>query len=443
MGIVVNGCFVSKAFVVMNRFVPLAFAAALASVSSVVSAVALAAPSELVAAARSLPTAVESDAAAVPWRAEQLRGMAAHAVRLADIVERGGWGPFTDGAKLEPGARDPRAWELRRRLMEDAPELAEQPGVDFSLYDAGLADAVKQFQARHGLSTDGVVAKGVVAALNKSATERLGQLVVSYDRIKAAPEPKPGVALRVNIPAFQLEILEDGVIRETMPVIVGRVERPTPLFSSNINLVTLNPTWSVPVKLAKEDILPKLRRNAAHMADAGFYAYRADGSNERVPVTEIDWTQVKADRIGYWFRQEPGGSNSLGKLKISMPNAHDIYLHDTPDRHLFARDMRALSSGCIRLQRPIDLAALMLRDTGAWSAEKIRSQIGARSPSFVTPSKTTPIALDYVTLWVDAQGVLQSRDDIYGHDKAELRKMLAPKAAAPAATPTADATKRS
>jgi len=383
-----------------------------------------------------LPVKAPEDAAI----AHQLKGLKNAIAELRQIISAGGWGRVSDatretardggkdagkdGPRLEPGIRDPRIAEIRYRLAYGWRELAEQPGLDSNLYDPSLASLVKQFQTQHGLNADGIIGRGTTQAMNRSAVHKLGQLLVAYDKLRQQTPAGDETRIRVNLPAFTLEVYEGGVVTNSMAVVVGRPDRPTPLFSSRVNQITLNPTWTVPAKLAGEDLLPKLRRDPNILIKQGFAAYQGYNSPEPVNIASVNWSSVDKGRLPYWFRQEPGPRNSLGRYKMSMPNDQDIYLHDTPDRHYFQRDYRALSSGCIRVSRPAELVTWLLRHNSGWGNERIGQVINGGQTTHVGLSKVVPVSLEYLTAWIDATGTPHYREDIYGLDAAHLAKLL-------------------
>lgn len=383
-----------------------------------------------------LPVTAPDDAAI----AHQLTGLRSAIDDLRQVVAAGGWGRVSDGARetsrdggkdtgkegvrLDPGVRDPRISEIRYRLAYGWRELAEQPGLDSNLYDPSLVFLVKTFQTQHGLKADGIIGRGTTQAMNRSPMQKLGQLLVAYDKLRQQAPAGNDTRIRVNLPAFTLEIYEGGVVTNSMAVVVGRPDRPTPLFASRVNQITLNPTWTVPAKLAGEDLLPKLRRDPNILIKQGFAAYQGYSSPEPVDLASVNWSGMDKSRLPYWFRQEPGPRNSLGRYKMSMPNDQDIYLHDTPDRHYFQRDYRALSSGCIRVSRPAELVTWLLRHNSGWNSDRIGQVVNAGQTTHVGLSKAVPVSLEYLTAWIDAVGIVQYREDIYGLDAAHLAKLL-------------------
>jgi murein L,D-transpeptidase YcbB/YkuD len=333
------------------------------------------------------------------------------------IKARGGWRTIAGGPTIEPGASDPRVPALRRRLAitdRASPDVA--PGEDAALYDSDLVAATVRFQMRHGLSPDGRVGPRTLAALNRSVDARIAQIAVNLDRMRALPARPGGTYIEVNVPGFALRAMEGGSERLSMPVVVGREARATPIFSSRITEVIFNPTWTVPSKLVREDLLPRLRANPQALVDLGFRFYRGSGE-ERVEIDprKVDWRRVSPRAMPYWVRQDPGPKNALGQFRLTMHNTFDVFLHDTPDRHYFARSDRALSSGCIRLERPSELVEWVLRNTSGWGREAIEAADIDGQTRNVLVRGPVPVHLVYFTAFVK-DGELHLREDIYGLD---------------------------
>ncbi len=332
------------------------------------------------------------------------------------IKARGGWRNVASGPTLDPGAQDPRVPALRRRLAltDDAPaEPRDADAADH--FDIDLVAALMRFQARHGLAPDGRVGPRTLAALNRSVEARIAQIAVNLDRMRARP-PAEANFIEVNVPGFALRAVEAGETIIAMPVVVGREQRATPIFSSRVTEVIFNPSWTVPAKLVREDLLPRLRANPQALVDLGFRFYRGAGE-ERVEVDprKVDWRKVSPRAMPYWVRQDPGPKNALGQIRLTLPNIYDVFLHDTPDRHYFARAARALSSGCVRLERPLDLAEWVLRQTPGWTRDAIDAADTDPVTKHVQVRRPIPLHFVYFTAF-DDDGQLQLREDIYGVD---------------------------
>jgi murein L,D-transpeptidase YcbB/YkuD len=340
---------------------------------------------------------------------------------LRELRDRGGWPRIDDGPTLHPGDRSPRVTQLAARLAASGDLEAERAGDEF---DAALAAAVRRFQARHGLSADGVVGRASLAALNVPIQDRINQLIVNLERWRWLPESLGNRYIIVNIAGFRLDVIDNGNSILDMRVVVGRPYRRTPVFSETIRYLVLNPSWEVPTRIATEDKLPLIKANPGYIADQNFRLLQGWGADEKViDPFSVDWSAVTARNFDYRLRQGPGPMNALGQVKFMFPNKFSVYLHDTPARELFGEDVRAFSSGCIRLAEPIALAELLLHDSPNWSRDAIDRALADGRERNVTLPSPMPVHLLYWTVWVDDEGVLQFRDDVYGRDQPVLREL--------------------
>jgi murein L,D-transpeptidase YcbB/YkuD len=384
-------------------------------------------------AAAAEPAALIERAALLPADAVPLK--AALAVARAR-VEAGGWPTVPGGAEtLEPGATDPvRVPALRARLAVVDPLLAAAPPEDPAVYDPVLVSAVQRFQAEQGLQADGRVGRFSLAALNRPAEAMVRQLRVALDMRRGAAATAGTPAERrieVNVAHQRLQVLDRSRVLLDMPVVVGRPDRQTPMMRLRLNAVQLNPPWGVPERNAKEDLLPKFRRNARAMAEKGFRVYTVvDGERVEVDPLGVDWAGISRERFPYIVRQDAGAANALGRIKFVMPNTEDIFMHDTPDRHLFTRPERAFSSGCIRLERPLDLLDIALDGTAGWDRARAIGVLGSRATTSIALARPLPVRLHYTTAVVE-EGEVRVRPDIYGLDEAYARALDAPTRRAP------------
>lgn len=339
------------------------------------------------------------------------------------VAAAGGWPKFPPGPKLVKGDRDARVEALRNTLAATG-DLDPSESSGGVLFDEGLEVAVKAFQRRHGLEPDGAVGAETATALNVPAAERLTQIRANLERWRWITPDLGERYILVNIADFQVGVVEGGREVLSMPAIVGRAYRQTPEFSGRMSYLEINPTWTVPPKLAREDILPKLQKDGLYLQEKGIRVFRdwTDGAPEIDPAA-VDWSQVKADTLSYKFRQDPGSRNSLGRIKFMFPNKFDVYLHDTPERELFSRAVRDFSSGCIRVERPIDLAEYVLRGDPAWTREKILAAIDSRETQVVNLRNPLSVHLLYWTAWLADDGRVQFREDIYLRDAALYRAL--------------------
>jgi len=335
--------------------------------------------------------------------------------RLRRISAMGGWSSVPEGPVLHAGDSDPRLPWLRLRLLAGG-DLPDGDMVTGDLFDRETESALMRFQQRHGLKDDGVLGPKTLAALNVSVEERIRQIELNLERWRWLPKDLGDRYLMVNIADFSLELVAEGVPVMNMAVVAGTAYRKTPVFSARMTYLIFAPYWNVPPTILREDKLPLIRKNPGYLREHHFEIVRGAGDNVvEVDPASIPWKRVSARSFPGVLRQKPGPWNPLGKVKFMLPNPFDVYLHDTPDKRLFDRDARTFSSGCIRLERPIDLAAYLLADSG-WSRQAVLDAMAANEPRRVSLARPLPVHILYWTAWVDGEGRLQFRDDIYLRD---------------------------
>jgi murein L,D-transpeptidase YcbB/YkuD len=349
--------------------------------------------------------------------------------RFRAIAAGGGW-PSIQGnlaSTLEPGSQDAaRVGQLRARLALLDPEVLRGGAAESPLYDARLQAAVRRFQAEEGLESDGRIGRLTWAALNTPVEAKIGQLRVALDMRRGLAAP-PERRIEVNIPHFRLRLTDAGRVVQDMAVVVGRTDRQTPMLDVRLVAVQFNPPWGVPDRNAREDLLPRFRRDPGQMQAMGYRLYqRIDGELTEIDATTVDFSAYSRDRFPFIIRQDPGEVNALGRIKFVMPNRDDIFMHDTPDRHLFRRPDRAFSSGCIRLERPMDLLTEAFSGMPAWNRERFDRVLNSGATQGVSLSRSIPVRLHYDTVMVEAGSVVMRRD-IYGLDAAYLRALDAPR----------------
>jgi murein L,D-transpeptidase YcbB/YkuD len=345
---------------------------------------------------------------------------ALHHYRAA--AARGTWPQIEGGEILRPGARAPRVAQLRQRLWLSG-DLPEAAAAEPELFDGVLRRAVRRFQQRHGLQADGNVGAATLAALNVPLAARIRQIEANMERWRWLPRQLERRHIQVNMAGYELQVVEAERPVLAMRVIVGRDYRQTPVFTSAMTSLVLNPYWYVPRSIFRDDILPRLRRDPGYLQRAGMRVFSSlNGNGSEVDPAQIDWTAVDGDNFPYTLRQNAGSHNALGQIKFLLPNRYGIFLHDTPDRSLFRQPARAFSSGCIRLEDPIGLAHHLLADDARWSRVRLEEAISQGKPLGLTLPEPIPVYLVYWTAWVDEAGVLQLRDDIYGRD-ARLQQL--------------------
>jgi murein L,D-transpeptidase YcbB/YkuD len=338
----------------------------------------------------------------------------------------GGWPIVPWGPALREGDRAPRVAALRKRLAV-AGDLPAAGDTTDAVFDAPLAAAVRRFQERHGIEPDAIVGKRTLSELNTPAGLRAGQIEANLERLRWLPREFPPRHLLVNVADYRLFVTEGGRQVDAMRVIVGRQARRTPYFAGEITSVRVNPTWTVPLKLAIEDKLPLILEDPDYLGDHGFRVFAPEGAGWReVDPAEVDWSSLSKNHFPYRLRQDPGPDNALGRIKFQIPNALDVYLHDTPSHELFARAERGLSSGCIRVERALDLAERLLAADPAWPRARIVEAIDSEETTVVALANPMPVYLLSWTAWVGEGGALQFRDDLYGSDAAILTALARP-----------------
>jgi L,D-transpeptidase YcbB len=348
----------------------------------------------------SLPTLSPATVATTEQAVNQYQG----------IVARGGWPMVPPTDRLRLGNRHPSVVPLRKRLIICGDLEANAGATD--IFDSYVEAAVRRFQARHGISVDGIVRKATFDQLNIPATVRLSQLQINVTRLKSATDHLPSRFVMVNIPAAQVEAVEDGVVVSRHIAVVGRPSRPSPELTSKIMEINFNPYWTVPVSIVRKDLIPVMQKDPSYLTSEHIHIYDAKG-NELTP-SQINW--YSDDAVNYRFRQDPGNFNSLGRLRIDFPSPHGVYMHDTPEKNLFADDMRYDSSGCVRVQNVLQLVEWLLSDTPGWTPEQINAAIQSGDRIDAKLKKSVPLFWVYITAWATPDGVVQFRDDIYNKD---------------------------
>ncbi len=332
--------------------------------------------------------------------------------RYEQIVAQGGW-PVLPAVAMKPGTTGPQV-ELLHRRLEISGDLVGQSIPNE--YDAAVVAAVKKFQGRHGLPPTGVIDNRVtVEALNVPAAVRLSQLKANLARLQAlAPSAAP-TYVAVNIPAAQVEAVSGGQVVSRHAAVVGKPERPTPELSSKVQEVNFNPYWYVPRSIIYKDLVPKGQEFARKGQDmmAAYHMEAFDAAGNPIPANAINWSDPAV--YNYNFRQLPWAENSLGFIKINFPNKDAVYMHDTPLKSLFGRNVRFESSGCVRVHNVEGLAAWILTGTG-WDLQRIAAVKQSGEQIDVKVPKPLPVYFTYISAWATPDGTVNFRPDIYGHD---------------------------
>jgi L,D-transpeptidase YcbB len=339
------------------------------------------------------------------------------------IQVRGGWPSLPADAKLAPGESGPNVALLRQRLAITEDISAEQEAGD--AYDEAVIEAVKRFQLRHGLEATGSVSVPTLRALNVPVGARIKQLEASIERLAAMDFIFAERYVVVNIPAAFAEAVANDKVERRYRVIVGKTDKPSPTLTAYITAINLNPTWTVPLSITKNEIFARMRRDPTYLSR--MHMRVLGGHDDEIDPHSIDWSSDRSPN--FTIRQDSGGWNALGNLKIDMPNPYSVYMHDTDSRKLFANDYRFDSHGCTRVDNVRDLAAWILDDVPGWNRAAIDAGIAAGVLKIVNLPRRMPVAWIYVTGWMTRDGTVEFRDDVYKHDEALDRAWLADAAA--------------
>jgi murein L,D-transpeptidase YcbB/YkuD len=365
-----------------------------------------------------LETALSTDPA--PTLTPDTAALTAKAAdRYAAIDAAGGWP--TDIAPLKSHSKGPAVADLRRRLaIEGDLDRAAAEGLSALAWDANLTAAVKRFQARMGLRPTGIVAGATLKALDVPASVRAQELAASARRLADLSFPSGERYVVVNLPSTSVEAVENGSVVHRYAAIVGDVDHPSPEIAAHVVAIDLNPTWTVPVSIIKKEIIPRMQRDPGYLTREKIRIL--DSAGAEVDPKRIDWSTERA--VNYTLRQDSGAGNSLGSIRIDMPNKLAVYMHDTPSKRLFGADYRFLSHGCVRVQGVYDLAAWLLEGTsgaplgGAWDKDALLAEIKTGAREDIKLTRATPVIWVYLTGWANADGPANFRDDVYGLDAA-------------------------
>jgi murein L,D-transpeptidase YcbB/YkuD len=344
-----------------------------------------------------------------PGTAEATR----RAVEVYDgIVARGGWPDVSKVLELRLGTQHASVAELRARLTISGDLDPNASAVENDIYDSYLEEAVRRFQARHGLRVDGVVHEATFEAMNVPAATRRNQLKVNIERLKTLTGNLGPRYVVCNIPAARIEAIEHDVAVSRHTGVVGKPDRPSPEIDSKIVEINFNPYWTVPASIVRKDLIPRMQDEPDYLTKN--HIRILDGARRELQPSQINW--YSEDATNYTFKQDPGSQNSLGSIRINFPSAYGVYMHDTPLKNLFGDDFRFHSSGCVRVQNVRQLVAWLLSETKGWSPADIDRVIKSGEQKTAHLVKPVPLHWVYVTAWSGADGVVQFREDIYGRD---------------------------
>ena len=339
--------------------------------------------------------------------------------RYREIAAGGGWTALPAGLALRPGRPDPHVAALRAHLVAtgDLEASADAPGAA-PLFDAATQQALKRFERRHGLAPDGRLDREVLAELNVPVEERIRQIELNLERWRWLPEALGDRYVLVNIPTYNLTAVDHGQVALQMRVVTGKPDSPTPIFSDEMTTVVFSPYWNVPPDIARDETMPAVMRDPGYLGRNNLEVVRA---GHVLDPWAVDWS-----RPGHiQFRQRPGAHNALGGVKFMFPNQFDVYLHDTPADALFARVERDYSHGCVRLEKPFEMAQWVLQDRSEWTPEKIQAAMASGREQHIALKRHIPVYIVYETVWVDDDGTVEFREDVYGHDARQERVLPA------------------
>jgi len=352
-----------------------------------------------------------------PERASYLKLESALA-QYGNLQRIGGWPSIPEGPTMRKGDSGPRIATLRRRLLisGDLEEVNEQHP---DLFDDETVLAVRRFQERHGRTVDGIVGPNTLRDLNISVEQRVRQIELNLERWRQLPSDLGERFIMVNTASFQLEVVEKGRRLMKMKVVAGRRSRRTPEVSGELTYIVLNPYWHIPHSIATRDILPKIQEDPQYLLKQNILVFENwESDSPRIDPQSVDWSDVTEKAFSFKFRQEPGPRNALGRIKFVFPSQFSVYLHDTPVQSLFRKTQRDFSSGCVRIEKPIELASLLLKDEPKWTRERIVDTIRSGQTQVIWLAEKVPVHISYWTAWADESGTIHFRDDIYGRDKS-------------------------
>jgi murein L,D-transpeptidase YcbB/YkuD len=351
----------------------------------------------------------------------QLKAMLAS---YREMEKKGGWPQVSGVKKLKKGDTSDAVVRLRERLIMTGD--LKQGATNFydpKLFDNNLEMGVKNFQTRHGLEPDGIVAGNTLKALNISVRERIVQVLVNMERWRQVPQHLGSEHFLVNIPEFKLHVTKDNKPAFDMRVIVGKDFKATPIFSDHLQNVVFSPYWNIPKSIIAEEILPGMQRDPSYLSRHHMEAMKGFGKDAiRVRAWEVPWYNIDDDNFQYWIRQVPGDDNPLGLVKFLFPNSYNVYLHGTSQESLFSAVKRSFSHGCIRVEDPFKVAQYVLSDQPEWTPDRIRKAMHSNEEQFVK-CRHIPVYILYFTTWMDESGKVEIRDDIYGLDQLTAEQM--------------------
>jgi len=333
------------------------------------------------------------------------------------LAEKGGWPAVPGDGRLERGMKNERVPALRARLKVTG-EMPAAADAASDVFDEALEAAVKRFQLSHGLFDDGIVGARTLRALNVTAERRVRQIELNLERWRWLPQNLGNPYILVNIAGYGLEVVENETPALTMKIIVGTAFQKTPVFSGKMTYIEMNPYWNVPHSIATEETLEKIRKDPkAFFEKENMRVFQAVPNGEMVDPASVDWSSLSESNFPYRLRQEPGPRNPLGRIKFMFPNKHSVYLHDTSDPQLFRKERREFSHGCIRIEKPMEMADFVMRGSKEWSRKKIEETLKTKETTVAYLPKPISVHILYFTAWGNGDGTVHFLEDIYRRDE--------------------------
>lgn len=331
--------------------------------------------------------------------------------RYRDLVARGGWPQLRIATNLRVGSKSNDVSSLRQRLVITGdldPSVGNSP-----VYDSYVEAAVRRFQARNGLNTTGQMNVATLKAMNVPADVRLKQLETNVVRLRSYSGNLGDRYVIVNIPAAVVETVEGGQVQSRHAAGVGKADRQSPIMNAKIVEINFNPFWTVPASIIRKDLIPKMQKDPSYLSDNKIRIYNKGGQELR--PEQVNWNSMEA--TNYMFRQDPGGDlNSMGFVRINIPNPYGVYMHDTPAKGVFGDDFRFVSSGCVRLQNVRDYIQWLLKETPGWSRPEIEQAFASGQRKDARLRSPVNVYWTYITAWATPDGLVQFRGDIYSRD---------------------------
>ena len=339
-------------------------------------------------------------------------------IKYLEIKQNGGWKIISAKGVIKAGQTSKFIPLIRERLSATG-ELAGCGLSESTLYDACLQKAIMKFQKNNGINPSGTIDERTFKALGESVEKRISKIRLNMDRMKWLNHRFEPRSIMINIPDFKLTFIENGKIRKEMKVITGSKTHRTPIFSNRVSNIVLNPYWNVPQSIIQKEMIPKLLNNSGAMGGQGIEVYKG---GTKINPASINWSQYRGGNVPFRFAQPPGNRNALGKIKFLFPNNFAVYMHDTPTKNLFNKDVRAFSHGCVRLGEPMELLKIFASFDSAVNLPYANKVLKGNTETNLMLKNSVPVDIVYLTSWMDQNGELQFREDVYGYDAMQSRK---------------------